>query len=78
VATIDGGGKGDTLREEAVRYFQGRMKPFTQADVCDLLGVSRFALLRWRRDGKLRCFKCGGIVRYHVEDVYALLCQQTV
>ena len=62
--------------QQAVAYFQGRVKPFSQDELCELLAVTRHSLLRWRRDGKLRCFKSGNVVRYMVEDVYALLMQQ--
>ncbi|GIW71165.1 MAG: hypothetical protein KatS3mg102_0707 [Planctomycetota bacterium] len=66
-----------SVRDEAVAYFGGRTRPFTQQELEALFGVSRFTLLRWRRDG-LRCFKKGNVVRYHVEDVYVFLRHSTV
>lgn len=66
------------LRDEAVSYFQGRIKPFDQKEVEELFGVSRFTLARWRRDGVLRCFYRGNVIRYHVEDIYQFLMSQTV
>lgn len=66
------------LRDTAVRYFQGRMKPFRQSEVEDLLEVDRTTIWRYRRDGILKCFVRGRVVRFHVEDVYRLLMSQTV
>ena len=66
-----------SVPDEAVAYFQGRIKPFTQREVEELLGVTRHTLVRWRRDGVLRAFVRGSVVRYHVEDVHRLLMSQT-
>lgn len=66
-----------SVRTQAIAYFNGRLKPFTQNEVSDLLQVTRFTLLRYRRDGKLRAFVCGGVVRFHVEDVFVFLMKQT-
>lgn len=65
------------LRAAAISYFNGREKPFTQGEVADILQVSRFTILRARRDGKLRAFVCGRTVRYSVEDVFRFLMSQT-
>jgi excisionase family DNA binding protein len=65
------------LRAEAVAYFGGRMKPFTQKELCQFLGVSRATLLRWREQGRLRAFTADTVIRYHVEDVYVCLMRQT-
>jgi len=66
------------LRDEAVRYFQGRTAPFTQRELGELLTVTRFTLLQYRKKGVLKAFVRGNVVRYHVEDVYELLRSQTI
>ena len=66
-----------SIRDEAVRYFQGRTAPFTQKELEEFLQVTRFTLLKYRKDGVLRAFVRGSVLRYHLEDVYRLLMSQT-
>lgn len=66
------------LRDVAVRYFQGRVRPFTTKELEELLAVSRFTILRYRQLGLLKSFIQGAVVRFHVEHVYALLMSRTV
>lgn len=54
------------------------MKPFTQDEVQEFFGVSRFTILRWRRDRGLRCFISGGVIRFPVEEIYRFYVSQIV
>ncbi|MFC1707435.1 helix-turn-helix domain-containing protein [Planctomycetota bacterium] len=75
-AALNGGQARHEIRKAAIDYFGGRTKPFTQPELCELLGVTRFTLRRWRDCG-LRCFTIGKILRYHVEDVYVFVLKHT-
>lgn len=65
------------LRAIAVEYFSGREKPFTPAEVSELLSVSRWTVNRLRVSGKLAALGVGRLKRYHVEDVYRYLMENT-
>lgn len=66
------------LRAAAIEYFGGRQHPFTQRELASFLGVSRYTLLRYRREGALTAFVRGNVVRFAVESVYSFIIRQTV
>ena len=48
-------------------------KWLTQDEAEDYLGVSRTTLYRWRKDGRLKAYRAGNVVRYKQEDLDAAL-----
>ncbi len=41
--------------------------PMTKKQAADYFQVSEWTIDRWRAEGRLKCFKCGGTVRFRRE-----------